>query len=92
MRVVVHARIDRRQEPGRGELPQGHRLEHALAGDVQLGVLDPGQPQRRVQVDRLDLGLKIVGGETGTGRGTLVGLLPLGRSWRQRLGKLARLV
>ena len=36
-------------------MPEGRRLDHPLAGQVQLGVLDPGQPKRRVQVDRPDL-------------------------------------
>ena len=45
MRVIVHARIDRRQEVGRGELAHGHGFEHTLPGHVQLGVLHSRQPQ-----------------------------------------------
>ncbi len=84
MSVVVHARIDRGEKPGRGELPQGHGLQHSLAGQVQLGILHSSQPQRRIQVDRLNLGTQDGGRGYRNGKGDgrpgltlLAGALPL---------------
>ena len=54
--VIVHARIDRGQEPGRGKLAYGHGFQNSLPGHVQLGVLHSRQPQHRIEVDRLNLG------------------------------------
>ena len=54
--VIVHARVDRGQKPGRRKLANGRGLKNPLPGRVQFRVLHAGQPQRRIEVDRLNLG------------------------------------
>ncbi|MBV8611550.1 MAG: hypothetical protein JO034_29415, partial [Singulisphaera sp.] len=48
----IRAAVERREELCGGELPLRDGLQHELAGQQELGVLDPGQPQRGAQVDR----------------------------------------
>ena len=77
VRVVVHARVDRRQEVRGGELPQRGGLQDPLAGDVQLGVLHVRQAQGRRQVDRPDLDApRIDGGVGGGGTMSTAGFRP----------------
>ncbi len=73
--VIIHTRIDRGQEPGRGELTDGHGLENALPGHIELGVLHAREPQSRVKIDRVNFGAQNRGRGDRRGQGELpVGL------------------
>ena len=55
MRIIVRPEIDGREDLRGGELADCYRLDDPLAGQVEVGVFDAGQPQGRSQVDRLDV-------------------------------------
>ena len=55
VRVEVRADVERGQNLGGGQLPQRHRLHHALARQQDFGVLHAGQLQGAGEIDRLSL-------------------------------------